>query len=83
MTISTTVSGDFHQSVCLTMRNNRHKYPQDCTEKTYMITYKCSVCYDKCIKCIANTTVSHAQGCEEARRAKARSLTCICQACEG
>ncbi|MGL5626295.1 MAG: hypothetical protein ACRDDW_02095 [Candidatus Rhabdochlamydia sp.] len=83
MTISTTVSGNFHQSVCLSMKNNPNKYPQECTEKTYTIIYKCSICFEKCIKCIANTIVPYAQGCEEARRAKARSLTCICQVCEG
>lgn len=84
MAISTTVSGNFHPSVCPPInKNNPSKHLHECTEKKYTLIYKCSVCFNECIKCIANTTVPYAQGCEEARQAKARSLTCICQVCEG
>lgn len=84
MTISTTVRGDFHLSKCPPInKKNPNKYHQDCTDKTNELIYRCSVCIEKCIKCIANTAVSYAQGCEEARLAHARSLTCICQVCEG
>lgn len=84
MTVSTTVRDNFHQSVCPPInKNNPSKYSYDCTEKKHILIYKCSVCFKECMKCIANTAVSYAQGCEEARLAQGRSLTCICQVCEG